>query len=110
VYYLATGIWPLASRRTFEAVTGPKHDYWLVQTVGALIVVTGTALGLATRDEEALKSPTVKWLAVGSALSLGAVDLAFASRRRISPIYLLDAAAELALVLGWLATAPAGRA
>jgi hypothetical protein len=102
VYYLATGIWPLVSRRTFEAVTGPKHDYWLVKTVGALVGVTGAALGLAARDKRALESPAVTSLGVGSALSLAAVDVAFVARRRISPIYLLDAVAELALVLGWL--------
>jgi hypothetical protein len=35
-YFLFTGIWPLVSRRTFEAVTGPKKDFWLAQTVGVL--------------------------------------------------------------------------
>lgn len=30
-YFLLTGIWPLVHRRSFERVTGPKSDYWLVQ-------------------------------------------------------------------------------
>src|SRR5438270_11614006 len=38
VYYLLTGVWPLVSIDTFQMVTGPKTDLWLVQTVGALII------------------------------------------------------------------------
>jgi hypothetical protein len=34
-YLLATGVWSLVHRRSFERVTGPKEDYWLVQAVGA---------------------------------------------------------------------------
>ncbi|MGQ0534782.1 MAG: hypothetical protein ACT4PT_01775 [Methanobacteriota archaeon] len=29
-YYLAMGGWPLVHRASFEAVTGPKTDDWLV--------------------------------------------------------------------------------
>ncbi len=28
-YYLGTGIWPLVQRRSFEAITGRKQDFWL---------------------------------------------------------------------------------
>jgi hypothetical protein len=38
------GAWPIASMRTFEQVTGPKHDDWLVRTVGGLCVAIGTGL------------------------------------------------------------------
>ena len=38
-YYVASGLWPIFHRRSFEAVTGPKKDWWLVVTVG----VSGTA-------------------------------------------------------------------
>ena len=34
-YYTLTGIWPIVHRRSFEAVTGRKTDYWLVQMVGS---------------------------------------------------------------------------
>jgi hypothetical protein len=40
-YYLMTGLWPLFHRRSFEAVTGPKTDYWLVRTVGVLVAAIG---------------------------------------------------------------------
>jgi hypothetical protein len=34
--------------RSFQAVTGPKTDLWLVQTVGVLVTVIGLTLCLAT--------------------------------------------------------------
>jgi hypothetical protein len=38
-YYLATGLWPLVHLPSFEAVTGPKTDDWLVHMVGLLAAV-----------------------------------------------------------------------
>lgn len=98
VYFLATGVWPLVSMRTFEAVTGPKADRWLVKTVGLLVAVIGSSLILDRRRP----SPGSAALGVGSALALGGVDVVYAARRRISPIYLLDAVAEAVLVAMWL--------
>ena len=40
-YYAITGVWPLVHMRSFEAVTGPKQDHWLVHTVAGLLVVNG---------------------------------------------------------------------
>src|SRR5215212_885809 len=44
IYYLVTGLWPFVSIRTFEAISGPKRDDWLVKTVGALVSSIGAAL------------------------------------------------------------------
>jgi hypothetical protein len=33
-FYLSSGVWPLISMRTFERITGPKTDKWLVKTGG----------------------------------------------------------------------------
>src|SRR5437879_6174180 len=30
LYFLLTGLWQLLSISSFQAVTGPKHDLWLV--------------------------------------------------------------------------------
>lgn len=98
LYYLATGLWPLASIGSFQRVTGPKTDLWLVKTVGALIAVEGGALTIAERRHRF--TPEMALLAVGSALGLAAVDVAYALRGRISPIYLLDAIAEVVLAVG----------
>ena len=36
LYYLITGVWPFLSMASFQAITGPKVDGWLVKMVGAL--------------------------------------------------------------------------
>jgi len=99
-YYIGTGLWPLASRKAFEAVTGPKADWWLVQMVGLLAASIGAALAVGTRDEQ--PAPPIRVLAVLSALSFAGIDIVHVARRRISPIYLGDAAVELALIAAML--------
>ncbi len=94
-YYVGTGLWPLFSRRTFEAVTGPKTDWWLVQMVGLLAATAGAAIALGVREDP--PSAATRTLAVLCALSFAGIDIAHAARRRISPIYLADAAVEIAL-------------
>lgn len=44
LYYCFTGLWALLSMRTFEKVTGPKNDHWLVKIIGLMLVVIGLAL------------------------------------------------------------------
>jgi hypothetical protein len=99
VYFVVTGLWPFVSMRTFELVTGPKVDKWLVKTVGALVTVIGGALLLDARRP----SPGTTAAGVGSAIALGGVDVVFSARGRISKVYLLDALVEAALVALWLA-------
>ena len=107
VYYILTGVWPLASMGTFEAVTGRKTDDWLVRTVGLLAATIGLVLGGRTladpssADGHAPSGPDAA-LGVGSALAFATTDVIHVVRRDISPIYLTDAAVELALVAGWL--------
>ena len=97
VYYLATGVWPLVSMRSFEAVTGPKADRWLVRMVGILAAVIGASMlsRRASADQDRV-------LPVGSALGFASIDAFYALRGAISPIYLADALLELAFVAGWL--------
>ncbi len=91
-YYVATGAFPFVSRRAFEAVTGPKTDWWLVQMVGLLAVTVGTAIALETREPQAGNATCT--LAVLSAFSFAGIDVAYATSGRISKIYLADAAIE----------------
>ena len=98
LYFLATGIWPLLSMRTFEAVTGPKVDRWLVKTVGVLVAVIGVSL-LADARRPSRGSHV---LGVGSAAALAGVDVVYSLRGRISKIYLLDAVLEGLLVTLWV--------
>ena len=99
-YYLATGLLPFASRRAFEAVTGRKREWWLVQTVGLLVTAVGGALLVAARRGST--SPEVVGIAAGGAASLAAIDVVYVARGRIAPSYLADAAVQLGL-LGALA-------
>jgi hypothetical protein len=95
-YYTATGVWPLVSMSTIEAVTGPKTDDWLVQTVGVLAAVIGiTVLTGAGRE---IPSRETLVLAIGSALGFLGVDLVFSLSGIISRIYLADAAAQVVLL------------
>ena len=103
-YYLATGLWPLVDRRSFEAVTGPKTDFWLVETLGLLIASVGvTLLVSSTRTTP---SPEVKALGMMSAAALGGAGAVFALQERISKIYLADAALEALLIAAWTVARP----
>jgi len=50
-YYLVTGAWPLLHYSSFERVSGPKRDDWLVKTLGLLLlpIAATLALGAAVR-------------------------------------------------------------
>ena len=103
VFYAATGLWALVDLDSFMAVTGPKTDRWLVKTVGILVTVIGAVLLLAWRRGQV--AAEVVLLAVGSALSLAAIDVIYVSNRTIPPIYLLDAVVEAGLALLWVPAA-----
>jgi len=105
VYYVATGLWPLVSIRSFERVTGPKTDTWLVHTVGALAAAIGTALLVAARKEESDEATLT--LAVASAFAFAGIDTIYTARLRISPIYLADGLVQTALAL--MLISPSGR-
>jgi hypothetical protein len=92
-YFGLTGLWPLLSMRTFQAVTGPK-------SVGVLVVAVGGALGVAGLQRRT--GPEVPALAIASAVGLAGIDVVYATKGRISRIYLLDAVAEAAFVAAWV--------
>jgi hypothetical protein len=71
-YFLFTGIWPLVSRRTFEAVTGPKKDFWLAQTVGVLLASVGSMLVMTGKRGRV--GQDARWLAASSAAGLAAIE------------------------------------
>jgi hypothetical protein len=97
-YLVATGVWPLAHRRSFERVTGPKQDYWLVQTVGALAIVIGTSLGVAVRRRA--KEPETIVLGAASCIAFGLASVR--ALQTESRVYLGDALLEIAFLAAWL--------
>lgn len=99
LYYTGTGLWPIVSMRSFERVTGPKRDRWLVKTVGVLVSAIGITLARSGRRGRV--HPDVALLGGLSAAALAAIDLVYVARRRISPVYLLDAVPEVMLAVWW---------
>jgi hypothetical protein len=108
LYFAVLGVWPIIDIRSFQAVSGPKTDHlvtgreadhWLVITVGSLITAIGISLLVELWSKQS--SLAITTLAIGSALSLAAVDIVYVSREVIDPIYLADAAIEIAFVCVW---------
>jgi hypothetical protein len=93
LYYIATGLWPLLSIRTFEAVLGPKTDDWLVYMVGLLAIAIGVALLSGTR--RSMARPETRVLAIAAALAFISIDVIYALDGRISRLYLVDALIQL---------------
>lgn len=99
-FFVVTGLWPILHMRSFEAMTGPKLERWLVKTMGGLIAVIGGVL--IAQSGERSNSRAISLLGVGSAATLAASDFIYAGKRRISPVYLLDGAVEATLVCAWV--------
>ena len=99
LYFLGGGLWAVSGRRSFEAVTGAKVDYWLVRTVGGLLSVVGLVLASASLGDRI--TAEIRWLAIGTSSVLASVSAVYAAKGRIRPIYLLDAAANLGLIASW---------
>jgi hypothetical protein len=96
-YLLATGVWPIVHRRSFERVTGPKHDFWLVRVVGGLVAMTGVTLGVAAiRGRRSAETMAV---VTGSAIVFGVADV-WAGRNQ-SAIYYADLAPQAIFTTTW---------
>lgn len=115
LYYLLTGLWPLVSIRSFQAVSGKKTDnwtgneadHWLVNTVAVLIIAIGLALVIA--GQRGQPTPEIVALAMAGNVGLAAIDVIYVARRVILPIYLLDAVIEVILLAAWIAFVMMGR-
>jgi predicted amino acid dehydrogenase len=93
------GLWSVVHRRSFEAVTGPKVDYWLVRTVGLLLTAVAVVLWRAAGRDRL--SPDTRVLGASSAAALLAIDVRYVAKRRIRRVYLLDALAQAGILAGW---------
>jgi hypothetical protein len=98
-YYLVTGIWPLLHRRSFELVTGRKHDFWLARSVGVLVTGLGVALESSNRRGHVSRDLGRATVVGGGGLVL--VEVVEVAKGRIRPIYLLDALLQAALFAWW---------
>ncbi len=99
-FNVAGGLWPLLHLRSFEAVTGPKADRWLVRTVAGLMVANGVAQWRTEPSSDGRAA--ARRIGLGTASVLAAVDVAYAIPHRISRMYLVDAALEAGWALAWI--------
>jgi hypothetical protein len=99
LYYGIGGGWPLVHLESFERVTGGKWDDWLVRTVGWLMVSLAAGFLPASRRGASRELQIIGLL---SSASVGGIAAYYGWRRRISRLYLLDAAFQFALAALWL--------
>lgn len=104
VFFTATGLWPVAHYRSFERVTGPKMDDWLVKTIGGVLAAVGATLlaSAVRRPARRADRSYLRTLGMSTAAALAVADLVYVGKRRISKVYLIDAAVEGALCAHWL--------
>jgi hypothetical protein len=88
--------------KSFEMVTGPKTDIWLVRTVGVLVMVIGGVLILSGFRRKVFLE--IRVLAIGSALGLVGIEIFHVLAGKISKIYLLDTLMEVIFVILWTLT------
>jgi hypothetical protein len=100
IFYLLMGLWPLLHMLSFQKVTGPKTDLWLMITVGGFLCVYGLAFLLESRRP--VISNSVMCLAVGIPLVLLWVDVYYVYGGVISAVYMIDALLENIIVFSWL--------
>jgi energy-converting hydrogenase Eha subunit E len=95
-YYFLTGLWPIVHMASFEKVTGPKTNKWLVKLVGLLAASIGVVLMFAQAKSD------VKLLGILAAASFAAIDFYYAIQRTIRPIYLVEGLVQVFFIGFWL--------
>jgi hypothetical protein len=100
VYFFLMGLWPILAISSFEAITGPKTEVWLVKTVGLLLVIIGFVLIIAAYRGRIRLEMAI--LGIGSALALIVIEFVYVTTGVISPVYLLDSIIQILLVVGWI--------
>ena len=98
-FNVASGVWPLLHRASFEAALGPKVDYWLVNTVAGLMITNGAVQLSAPSSRDGVTA--ARRIGVGTAAVLAVIDLVYVPKGRIRATYLVDAALELLWIGAW---------
>jgi hypothetical protein len=94
-YYLITGLWPVLHIKSFEKITGPKTDKWLVKMVGLLAAAVGVVIFVSDNKND------LKLLGGLSAASFMVIDFYYAAIGRISKVYWLDGIIQTAFFVYW---------
>lgn len=107
LYFTGGGIWPMAHMQSFLMFTGPKTDLWLVQTTGLLLASIGLVLLVAGVRKKRLFEFYL--LGICLAVALAAIEILYVYQKIIPPIYLLDSAIEIILLVLWILAIFMGR-
>ncbi|MEU5321177.1 hypothetical protein AB0G67_31150 [Streptomyces sp. NPDC021056] len=99
LFNLVGGGWPLLHLRSFEWVSCPKPEERLQRTAAGLLAVSGRVLLRAPSSPDGLAS--ARRTAVGTAVTLPAVDVVYVPRGRIRPTSLLEAAMQAGWPAAW---------
>jgi hypothetical protein len=102
IYYGITGAWPVIHMPSFEAITGPKTDDWLVHMVGLLTV----AIAVTIWPRTAVVPTSIRTLAIWAAASYTVIDVVYTVLGVISPIYLMDAVVEVGIIVAHFVLGP----
>jgi hypothetical protein len=84
-------------RDSFEAVTGPKADFWLVRTVGGLAAACGVVLGVSVIRGR--QNAEIQLLSGAQAIVFVAADV-FAAKTQ-SRVYAGDVVVQAACFPAW---------
>lgn len=98
-YLLIGGAWPMVHMSSFEAVTGPKDEHWLVRSVaGILLVISITLFAQLGKGRIEYAAITT---AMGASFVLAVVGFITVMAGVISPIYLADGAMHFFFFACW---------
>ena len=100
IYYFITSIWALVDIDSFMNITGPKTDIWLVKTVAVLLLAISFSFIVSLKFRS--YNASVITLAMSCCLLLTFIDCFYVWNGTISRIYLLDAVAEICLLIFWI--------
>lgn len=99
-YTLITALWPLIDIQSFMAVTGPKHEVWLVKTIGALLIPVAATLYSYLFINTDRRPAMILGLLI--AVTFATIDIYYVLSEVIPIVYLADAAVEVIFLTGWI--------
>jgi hypothetical protein len=100
LYFFLLSVWPILHMQSFEKVSGPKKNDWLVKTVSVLLIADSICFASALFTD-AVSLPVIL-LAITSAAALLLIDLIYVLKKNISRVYLFDAVIEFAFIFSLL--------
>jgi len=95
-FYVITGLWPILHMKSFEMVSGPKKDKWLVKTLGLMIACSGYIFIRYNQNDIA------RDLALINATCLAVIDVYYSLKGVIWKTYLWDAGIEVGFISAYL--------